>query len=88
MNIWEAEMNEISLTKRELEERILMREKRFGEMLLALQKPMPKLPGTINNKGILTVPVAKIEKYIADEKANAAHAAIHAFLEASFEKLD
>ena len=79
---------EIAHTKKELEDRLTVREKRFSEVLLALQPPAPKLPGKVNAKGILTVPVDEIHKYIAIEKANAAHAAIHAFLETTFEEVD
>jgi len=74
-------------TKKELEDRLMVREKKFGEVLIALQPPTPKLPGKVS-KGILAVPVAEINKYIATEKANAAHAAIHAFLETTFEEFE
>jgi hypothetical protein len=47
---------------------------------------MPELPGKINVKGVLTVPVDEIKKYIAIQKADAAHAAIQAFLETTFEE--
>jgi hypothetical protein len=46
------------------------------------------LPGKVNAKGILTVSVDDIEKYIAVQKANAAHAAIQAFLETTYEEND
>jgi hypothetical protein len=37
---------------------------------------MPDLPVRINAKGILTVPVNEIRKYIAIQKADAAHPTI------------
>jgi len=64
----------------------MIREKRFGELLKATQSPMPELPGKIDVKGMLTVPVDEIKKYIAIQKADAAHAAIQAFLETTFEE--
>jgi hypothetical protein len=70
----------------ELQERLMVREKRFGELLIAAQSPMPDLPGKINAKGVLTVPVDEMKKYIAIQKADAAHAAIQAFLETTFEE--
>jgi hypothetical protein len=53
-----------------------------------LQAPMPKLPGKVNTKGILTVSVDEINQYIATQKANAAHAAVQAFLETTFQEVD
>ena len=50
--------------------------------------PCPPLPGKVNAKGMLTVPLDEIEKYIAVQKANAAHAAIQAFLETTYEETD
>jgi hypothetical protein len=70
----------------ELQERLMVREKRFGELLIAAQPPMPALPGKVNVKGMLTVPVDEMKKYIAIQKADAAHAAIQAFLETTFEE--
>jgi len=79
-------MSETTHTKMELQERLMVREKRFGELLIAAQSPMPDLPGKINAKGVLTVPVDEMKKYIAIQKADAAHAAIQAFLETTFEE--
>ena len=81
-------MAENAHTKVQLQERLMVREKRFGELLIAAQSPMPALPGKVNAKGILTVSVDDIEKYIAIQKANAAHAAIQAFLETTYEEKD
>ena len=81
-------MTENAHTKKQLQDRLMVREKRFGELLLALQSPMPKLPGKVSAKGILTVPVDEINKYIATQKANAAHAAVEAFLETTFQEVD
>jgi protein required for attachment to host cells len=79
-------MSETTHTKMQLQERLMIREKRFGELLIAAQPPMLELPGKINAKGVLTVPVDEIKKYIAIQKADAAHAAIQAFLETTFEE--
>jgi hypothetical protein len=81
-------MAEIAHTKTQLQERLMVREKRFGELLIAAQSPMPALPGKVNAKGSLTVSVDDIEKYISIQKANAAHAAIQAFLETTYEEKD
>ena len=81
-------MAENAHTKRQLQDRLMVREKKFGELLIAAQSPMPNLPGKVNAKGILTAPVDEINKYIAIQKANAAHAAIQAFLETTFEEDD
>jgi hypothetical protein len=81
-------MAENAHTKKQLQDRLMVREKRFGELLLALQSPMPKLPGKVSAKGILTVPVDEINKYIATQKANAAHATVEAFLETTFQEVD
>jgi hypothetical protein len=80
-------MAEIAHTKTQLQERLMVREKRFGELLIAAQSPMPALPGKVA-KGVLTVSLDDIEKYIAIQKANAAHAAIQAFLETTYEETD
>lgn len=79
-------MAEYAHTKVQLQERLMVREKRFGELLIAAQSPMPPLPGKVNAKGMLSVSVDEIEKYIAIQKAHAAHAAIQAFLETTFEE--
>ncbi|MGP8080903.1 MAG: hypothetical protein ACLPVI_10410 [Dehalococcoidales bacterium] len=81
-------MAEYAHTKVQLQERLMVREKRFGELLITAQSPMPPLPGKVNAKGMLTVSVDEIEKYIAIQKAHAAHAAIQAFLETTFEETD
>jgi len=66
----------------------MVREKRFGELLITAQSPMPALPGKVNAKGILTVSVDDIEKYIAVQKSQCRPCRDSAFLETTYEEND
>lgn len=72
-------------TKRQLESRVMLREKRFRELLVTLQPSMPEPPGTIKD-GILTVPVNEIELYIKKSNAAVSQATIRAFLATAFDE--
>ena len=74
-----------TFTKAQLEARTMLQGQRFWNSLVKFEPPMSKIPGVIDTNGVLTVRLDEILRFIGEQKAISAHAAIKAFLDMAFE---